>query len=847
MKRRRRLLVGIVAHTDISALHGTLDAVEAARRADDRVVLVPDGPDQTMATALAADPRLASLPQLVCDRPRGNSVAFNRLARYMAPDDGALIFLENGARPAPDTLDRLARALDRPGVGLAGPSTNDAWNEQRAVADESDHLGDPSDAAARLMVFYGDECRSLAPLHSLAEFCFAVSREALAAVGAADEGFGLGPCWEMEYTARAARAGFEAVWVCAAYVQRAPTTRRRLLQERDRFTAAKERYQDRLCGLRLDGTRSHYVDHCAGDACPYFAPLGRILVHLPLGRTSDFIQPPALAQPEAIAQQVGTPPCATPLVVRPPSGTPLTLPSRRGTPRTSPAPPRAALPARPGRRRRTGTMPFVSCVMVTADRPDWARQAIAYFHRQDHPAVARELIVVDDGEIDLQHELRDVLDHPAITSLRLPARVSIGAKRNLGAARAAGDVLVQWDDDDWYGPERISRQVAPIIAGTADITGLRDAIWFDLKGWLFRRPTQTHHRRLFWGEDVHGGTLVFHRWLWDGGLRYPDSSLAEDATFVSQAVRRGARLARLQADGVYLYVRHASNTWRLNHQHERTGWHAVPEPEELSARGDDHRFYLARSEVARPVSIGSPAPSASPAAGLAGWRPTVSCIMPTADRLSFVPSAVEGFLAQRYDNAELLVVDDGDESTEHLVPNHPRIRYLRLDHRYLLGDKRNLAVEAALGEVIVHFDDDDWSHPDRLTVQLAALSSGTAELCGLSTMLWWDPRRRAAWRYVCPPLHRPWVAGNTLAYLRDAWRRTPFPRQATGEDTAFVWGDRQRRVLQLEDERLVIGTLHPHNTSPKHTGSTAWTRVDPSEVLRVMDEAGSSRTPERSG
>jgi hypothetical protein len=54
--------------------------------------------------------------------------------------------------------------------------------------------------------------------------------------------------------------------------------------------------------------------------------------------------------------------------------------------------------------------------------------------------------------------------------------------------------------------------------------------------------------------------------------------------------------------------------------------------------------------------------------------PGVTCIMPTADRRAFVPAAIAGFLAQTFEQAELLVLDNGRESVADLVPAHPRTR-----------------------------------------------------------------------------------------------------------------------------------------------------------------------------
>jgi glycosyltransferase involved in cell wall biosynthesis len=458
--------------------------------------------------------------------------------------------------------------------------------------------------------------------------------------------------------------------------------------------------------------------------------------------------------------------------------------------------------------------------MPTADRNAWAAQAIRYFRRQTH--TVRQLVIVDDGDVALRASLGAELDSPDIVYLRETVRRSIGTKRNIAAAAAAGEVLVHWDDDDWYGSDRLATQVAPITGGAATVTALRDAVWFDVDSWQFRRPDRDLHRQLF-VEDVHGGTLAYHRSVWQGGARYPDASLAEDAWFLRDALRRGARLTAICADGLYLYVRHDANSWRLASDHATHGcWDEIGEPDDL---GVDRPFYAART-------------TSPPAPPTVAARPIeASCIMPTANRRPFLPAAISSFQAQRGVSAELIILDDGEDPVADLVPADRRIHYLRLERRRTLGEKRNVAVDAAVGEVIVHLDDDDWSHPDRVRIQCDALGAGSAELCGLDRMLWFEPTTGRAWRYTCPPVRRPWVAGNTLAYLRRTWERSPFPAHASGEDTAFVWGRRDRRVLPLGDERIVIGRLHESNTSTKHTSGGPWTPVPMSVVHDVIAAA----------
>src|SRR4051812_20555321 len=96
-------------------------------------------------------------------------------------------------------------------------------------------------------------------------------------------------------------------------------------------------------------------------------------------------------------------------------------------------------------------------------------------------------------------------------------------------------------------------------------------------------------------------------------------------------------------------------------------------------------------------------------------EPLVSCLMPTRGRRPFVGLAVACFLGQDYGRRELVVVDDGPEPIGDLLPPDSRIRYERVPRATSLGAKRNLACELAHGDVLVHWDDDDWSAPWRLS------------------------------------------------------------------------------------------------------------------------------------
>ncbi len=121
-------------------------------------------------------------------------------------------------------------------------------------------------------------------------------------------------------------------------------------------------------------------------------------------------------------------------------------------------------------------------------------------------------------------------------------------------------------------------------------------------------------------------------------------------------------------------------------------------------------------------------------------EPLVSCIMPTADRRGFIPGAIRCFLEQSYDNRELVVVDDGDNRVKDLIPGDPRIRYFEAAGRAPLGKKRNFCCRMARGEIICHWDDDDWSAPGRIADQVARLRQTNAPVTGYSRLLFWDEK-----------------------------------------------------------------------------------------------------------
>ena len=175
----------------------------------------------------------------------------------------------------------------------------------------------------------------------------------------------------------------------------------------------------------------------------------------------------------------------------------------------------------------------------------------------------------------------------------------------------------------------------------------------------------------------------------------------------------------------------------------------------------------------------------------ANKSPLVSCICPTMPgRSGFLFRAIECFRAQQYPNLEMILV--GDDASVFLWQS-PGIVTVNGGAGLTLGAKRNLACERAQGEIICHFDDDDWSAPRRAAHQAAQLWVSGLPVTSYHTVTVQETRRvflhedgvrRRAGEWWT--LSNPIGIGAALCYTRAWWQAHPFPAITCGEDDAFL-------------------------------------------------------------
>jgi glycosyltransferase involved in cell wall biosynthesis len=124
---------------------------------------------------------------------------------------------------------------------------------------------------------------------------------------------------------------------------------------------------------------------------------------------------------------------------------------------------------------------MISCLCITrGDRPALLSEAVSDFVRQTFSD--RELLILHDGDQAVHAGVSEIAAAHAGASIRIE-RVApgprLGELRNIAIARACGEWICQWDDDDRYHPERLRLQWDYAQSEQAAVNYLVDQLhWF---------------------------------------------------------------------------------------------------------------------------------------------------------------------------------------------------------------------------------------------------------------------------------------------------------------------------------------------------------------------------------
>jgi glycosyltransferase involved in cell wall biosynthesis len=196
--------------------------------------------------------------------------------------------------------------------------------------------------------------------------------------------------------------------------------------------------------------------------------------------------------------------------------------------------------------------------------------------------------------------------------------------------------------------------------------------------------------------------------------------------------------------------------------------------------------------------------------------------MPSAYRAPLLRRSLAAYCRQTHPALELVVVVDTTDPAEaagifEMVAALGRndIRIVVPECKLSLGALRNLSWANAHGEVICQWDDDDLSHPQRVSLQLDALLTSGLPACYLQEFMQYFPAERRLYRVNFRPSPDR-IAVNTLMCRRDLAVAYPEagPEAARGEDTALMQQIRDRGGYHALEgmAHLYIYVSHGRNT-----------------------------------
>lgn len=206
-------------------------------------------------------------------------------------------------------------------------------------------------------------------------------------------------------------------------------------------------------------------------------------------------------------------------------------------------------------------IPASISAVVSTNRPDHLGDILSTHSRQAH--LDRELVVVTHG-FDAPTDLNARAKNEGIENLVvIPATsdFTLGTCLNLGINAASGDVIAKMDDDDIYGENYLSDQLAALRYSSADLVG-KQAHYLHLRGRnivMCRFPEREHR----FTDLVMGPTLMGRRELF---VDHPfaERTLGEDTDLQRRLVAADARIYSADRFNFVQIRGDHSHTWSVD-------------------------------------------------------------------------------------------------------------------------------------------------------------------------------------------------------------------------------------------------------------------------------------------
>lgn len=210
-------------------------------------------------------------------------------------------------------------------------------------------------------------------------------------------------------------------------------------------------------------------------------------------------------------------------------------------------------------------------------------------------------------------------------------------------------------------------------------------------------------------------------------------------------------------------------------------------------------------------------------------QPLISCICVTRGKPLFLERAIRCFVSQTYANKQLVILfeDDDPETAAFLktLPPDPAFKIVEAQ-RSTLGQLRNMAIQAADGDFVCQWDDDDWFHAARLEYLYAvSVASGRPGVVMMRWILFDATSGRGYTSHL-----RLWE--GSILCRKNILPAEGYENKSIGEDTSLIKG-------LFDDDLLYPLTQAPHLYVYVYHGGNTWNAAHWAPIF-----AASTRLPE---
>jgi len=209
----------------------------------------------------------------------------------------------------------------------------------------------------------------------------------------------------------------------------------------------------------------------------------------------------------------------------------------------------------------------------------------------------------------------------------------------------------------------------------------------------------------------------------------------------------------------------------------------------------------------------------------------VSILTPTYNRRFFIPQYLKNIYRQNYlGDFEILIADDGSEPIEDLLSKDKRIRYFKFEDRKTLGFKRNFLAAQAKGQILIHFDDDDYYPPNRISNAVQMLSKSEYLIAGSSMMYLYNAFTNKI--NISGPFGPNHATAGTFAYKRGYLDKCAFDDEKLAQEEPGFTNGFAEPMVQLDPKSTILVMQHQFNTWDKKNTSQSQSNLSLKDFMR---------------